>query len=93
MKKRTLLWSALFFLSICLTGCGVESALRKADKHYALGEYNEAANYFKKAYNSTKAKDKQRRAEESFMMGECYRRIGNIAKAQGAYKNAIRYNH
>ncbi len=93
MKKRTLLWSALFLLSICLTGCGVESALRKADKHYALGEYNEAANFFKKAYNGTKAKDKQRRAEESFMMGECYRRIGNIAKAQGAYKNAIRYNH
>ena len=94
MKKRILFfWSTLLLLSVCLTGCGVESALRKADKHYALGEYNEAANFYKKAYNGTKAKNKERRAAESFMMGECYRRIGNIAKAQGAYKNAIRYNY
>ena len=92
--KRILLHSAIpLLLLFLLTGCGVESALRKADKHYALGEYNEAANFYKKAYNGTKAKDKERRAEESFMMGECYRRIGNIGKAQGAYKNAVRYNH
>lgn len=92
--KRFLRHSAFpFLLLLLLTGCGVESALRKADKHYALGEYNEAANFYKKAYNGTKAKDKERRADESFMMGECYRRIGNIGKAQGAYKNAIRYNH
>ena len=76
-----------------LAGCGVESALRKADLHYSLGEYSEAAIFYKKAYGSTKTKDKERRAQESFMMGECYRHIGNIAKAQGAYKNAIRYNH
>ena len=92
--KRTLLHSVIpFLLLLLLTGCGVESALRKADQHYALGEYNEAANFYKKAYNGTKAKDKERRAEESFMMGECYRRIGNIGKAQGAYKNAVRYNY
>ena len=94
MKKQILLyWSALLLASVCLTGCGVESALRKADKHYALGEYNEAATFYKKAYNGTKAKDKERRAAESYMMGECYRHIGNIAKAQGAYKNAVRYNY
>jgi len=92
MKKYAQQIFLLLILSL-LTGCGAESALRKADKHYALGEYNEAATFYKKAYNATKAKDKPRRAEESFMMGECYRRIGNIGKALGAYKNAVRYNH
>ena len=91
MKKSHLLLA--FIAGLLLTGCGAESALRKADGFYALGEYNEAAVYYKKAYNSTKPKDKTRRAQESFMMGECYRRINNNAKAIGAYQNAIRYRY
>ena len=78
---------------LMLTGCGTESAIRKADQHYALGEFNEAATYYKKAYNKTKAKDKAKRAEESFMLGECYRRINMNAKALAAYQNAVRYHH
>lgn len=80
-------------LAVALTACGTQSAIRKADQHYALGEYNEAATYYKKAYNGTKPKNKAKRAEAAYKMGDCYRRINMNAKALAAYQNAVRYHH
>lgn len=80
-------------LTLALTGCGAESILRKADQSYALGEYNEAAALYKKAYSKTEAKDKDKRAERAFKTAECYRRINMNAKAMAAYRNAIRYHY
>ena len=84
-----------FFLPwlLLLTSCGVESALRKAEQSYALGEYNEAAALYKKAYSKTEPKDKDKRAERAFKTAECYRRINMKAKALAAYRNAIRYGY
>lgn len=78
-------------LILLLTGCGAESSLRKADQFYYLGEYNEAATWYKRAYSQTKPKQKKLRGERSFMMGECYRRINNHTRALGAYQNAVRF--
>ena len=80
-------------VGLLLTSCGAESILRKADQSYALGEYNEAAALYKKAYSKTEAKDKAKRAERAFKTAECYRRINMNAKAMAAYRNAIRYNY
>ncbi|MBO4445164.1 MAG: OmpA family protein [Bacteroidaceae bacterium] len=93
MKRLVPQLCFLLTLLLMLAGCGAESALRKADQHYALGEYYEAASYYKKAYGATKAKDKERRAQRAFMMGECYRRINSNARALGAYQNAVRYHY
>lgn len=80
-------------VGLLLTSCGAENILRKADQSYALGEYNEAAALYKKAYSKTEAKDKAKRAERAFKTAECYRRINMNAKAMAAYRNAIRYNY
>ena len=48
--------------------------MRQADQSYELGEYNEAAMLYKKAYSKTEAKEKEKRAERAFKTAECYRR-------------------
>ena len=87
-KVLPIIYSLLILL---LTGCGAESSLRKADQFYYLGEYNEAATWYKKAYSQTKPKQKALRGERSFKMAECYRRINNNSRALGAYQNAVRF--
>ena len=76
-----------------LCSCGAELSLRKGDQRYALGEFTEAANLYKKAYAGTPASEKQLRAETAFKMGECYRRTNYVPRALAAYRNAIRYNY
>ena len=76
---------------LILTSCGAESALRKAEQSYALGEYYDAGALYKKAYTKTDPKEKDKRAERAFMVGECYRRINLNAKALASYLNAARY--
>ncbi len=75
-----------------LVGCGMESAVRKGDKFYALGEYFDAANQYKKAYSQTSAKDKAQRGRIAMKQAECYRRINYSQRAIAAYRNAVRYN-
>ena len=42
--------TVLLALLCLLCSCGAEISLRKGDQRYALGEYTEAASYYKKAY-------------------------------------------
>ena len=74
-----------------LTGCGAEQAMKKGDKFYALGEYYDAAEQYKKAYAQTKSKERTLRGQRAMKMAECYRRINYTQKAIAAYNNAIRY--
>lgn len=80
-------------LLLTMVGCGADKALRKAEQSEALGEYFEAAKYYKKAYSKTPIKQRSKRGERAFKMGECYRQINFAAKASGAYKNAVRYRY
>ena len=92
-KHRTLLFPAgILALLLVLSGCGADNYARKAEEFYAIGEYYDAAEEFKKAYSHTPAKEKAKRGERAWKMAECYRRIGYSAKAAGAYRNAVRYN-
>lgn len=76
-----------------LAGCGVKAQLKRADKKYAIGEYYEAAEEYKKAYQKLNPqRDKALKAEVAFKQGECYRLINNT-KAATSYKNAIRYRY
>ena len=78
-------------VSMFLMGCGAEQAIKKGDKFYAMGEYFDASNQYKKAYSQTPAKERQQRGQMALKMAECYRRINYTQKAIAAYNNAIRY--
>ncbi|MGN0234141.1 MAG: OmpA family protein [Bacteroidaceae bacterium] len=80
-------------LAALLCSCGAENSVKKGDQFYAIGEYFDAAAEYKKAYSRTAVKDKPKRAERAWKLGECYRHINYTAKAAGAYQNAIRYHY
>ena len=78
-------------IGLLITGCGADSAMRKGDKFYALGEYYDAAEQYKKAYSQTKSSDKPLRGQRALKLADCYRRINYTQKAIGAYQNAVRF--
>ena len=77
--------------SALLLSCGAEQAMKKGDKHYAIGEYYDAAEQYKKAYSQTPAKERDLRGQRAQKLAECYRRINATAKAINAYNNVVRY--
>ena len=81
----------LLAVAALLMGCGADQAIKKGDKAWALGEYFEASNQYKKAYAQTPAKQRTQRGKLALKMAECYRRINYTQKAIAAYNNAIRY--
>ena len=85
-----LLSSALSLFLSCETA---EKSQRRAEQALRIGEYAEAADAYKTAYRLTPATDKAARGRLAFLMGECYRRYGNSARALAAYRNAARYKN
>lgn len=88
-KLIAIIYTAM--IGLLITGCGADSAMRKGDKFYALGEYYDAADQYKKAYSQTKSKDKPLRGQRALKLADCYRRINYTQKAIGAYQNAVRF--
>ena len=90
---HTTLWSVALAatLAMALASCNAESALKKGDTYYALGEYFDAAAEYKTAYGKTPMRQRDKRGERALKMADCYRRINYSAKAVGAYQTGIRY--
>ena len=78
-------------LSVLLMSCGADTAMKKGDKFFALGEYYDAATLYKKAYSQTPAKERPLRGIRALKMADCYRRINQTQRAIAAYNNAVRY--
>ena len=78
---------------LSVLSCSNENlAYKKGEQAYAIGEYYNAAYYYKLSYSRcSPQKDKDKRAIRAYKMGDCYRRINMVQKAQSAYQNAIRY--
>jgi len=76
---------------VALASCGADTAMKKGDKFFALGEYFDAATQYKKAYSQTAAKDRPLRGQRALKMGDCYERINYTQRAIAAYNNAVRY--
>ena len=76
-----------------VASCGsAEKSMKRGDAALSLGEYAEAAGQYKRAYSQTPPKDKQKRGQIAYKMGEAYMRYGNVARAVGSFQNAIRYH-
>ena len=65
-----------------------KSVTSKADKAFESGRYYEAIDLYK--YSYAKAKDKEQKAEITFMTAECYRMIQDNGHAEVWYRKAIR---
>ena len=89
-KKAYLLFSVIVML-LCLYACGAERDMKKGEKFLAVGEYYDAAEVFKSAYNKTPAKEKALRGQRALKMAACYEKINSTQKAIAAYRNVIRY--
>ena len=74
-----------------LFSCGPERDMKKGEKFLAIGEYYDAAEAFKAAYNKTPAKEKTQRGQRAIKMAVCYEKINATQKAIAAYRNVIRY--
>lgn len=89
---------AIMFVTITLThalaSCSsAEKNIRRAEAALAIGEYEQAANQYKKAYARIPSSEKAQRGKIAFEMGECYRKYGFSARALGAYQSAERYGY
>ena len=88
--------SYIILLAICAlltAACSSEKAIKKGDQYAAIMEYYEAAKEYKKAYRKISPKERDKRAEIAWKLGECYRKSNNAVPAVGAYQNAVRYGY
>ena len=95
MKKEIKLYSTIFILALSalmLSGCGAEKNMKKGEKYLAVGEYYDAATQFKRAYQRTAPKEREKRGKIALKVAFCNERINSTQKALAAYSNAIRYN-
>ena len=83
--------SAFLLAVLVLVSCGAERNFKRAERHLALGEYFDAANEYKQAYQKTPPKDRERRALIASKMAFCYDKSLQTDKAVAAYRNVIRY--
>lgn len=68
-----------------------ERTTRRADAAMTIGEYQEAASLYRRAYMQTAPCERASRGALAYKMGEAYRSYGNVGRALAAYKNAERF--
>ncbi|MBR6843185.1 MAG: OmpA family protein [Prevotella sp.] len=64
--------------------------MKKGDAFFAVGEYYDAATYYRKAYTQTPSKERAVRGQRAMKMAECYRRLHFTSKAISAYNIAVK---
>ena len=90
--KRKLHILNILLAGLLLMACGgADSAMKKCDKFFALGEYYDAANQYKRAYQQTPSKQRALRGQRAAKLAESYRRLNYTGRAIAAYNNVIRY--
>jgi len=67
--------------------------LSDAEEKQRIGEYNEAANMYRKIYGKTKKDERDKRAYVQYRMGMCYQKINNMSRATSGYLSALRFNY
>ena len=77
--------------ALLMVGCGADQAVKKGDKFWAVGEYFDAAEQYKKAYTQTPSKERTTRGQRAKKLAECYRHLNQTNKAISAYNNVVRY--
>lgn len=84
----------ILFIAVLLflTSCGADLYLKRGEANLALGEYYDAANNFRQAYQKTPPKERARRGQIARKMAYCYDKSLQTGRAIAAYRNVIRYH-
>lgn len=80
----------LLLFACLLWSCNTAKLSDAVAKH-ELGEYNDAAQIYRKVYAKTPSKEKALKGSVAFHMAECYRQTNNSARALTGYLNAVRF--
>ncbi|MBQ8423874.1 MAG: OmpA family protein [Coprobacter sp.] len=72
-------------------GCGAK--LSTANAQFERGEYFAAAATYRKIYNKTSSKEREKRGMVAYRIGECYRRLNAAPRSSAGYQNAVRYDY
>lgn len=91
MRNKIHLIIIAWIACLLLTACGAEQNMKKGEKFLAVGEYYDAANQFRQAYQATPAKERDLRGQRAAKMAFCYDKINESQRAIAAYRNVIRY--
>lgn len=81
----------VIIMSVLCACSNAERTTRRADAAMAIGEYQEAASLYRRAYMQTSPRERASRGVLAYKMGEAYRSFGNVGRALAAYKNAERF--
>lgn len=85
---------SFLFIVMAFQGCGVNKRIKKADKHFEVGEYFVAADLYKKSYSKVKTNNRPLRGYVAFRQAESYRMLNRAPRSVGnVYANAIRNNY
>ncbi|MBR1543327.1 MAG: OmpA family protein [Muribaculaceae bacterium] len=91
--SKILILLLLVGIGATTTGCKTPK-MRDADEALWRGEYNDAANIYRKLYNHyTKREERPLRGEVAYKMGICYKELNQASRATAAFQNAIRYEY
>lgn len=82
----------LLFVAVVITACGADHDWKKGEKFLAVGEYFDAANSYKKAYQKTPAKERDKRGRIAQRQAFCYEKMNAAQRAVAAFRNVIRYH-
>jgi len=85
------IFSVLGILFLTMSVFSQKDVTSKADKAFKSGRYFEAIDLYK--YSYAKAKNKEQKAEITFMAAECYRMIQDNNHAEVWYNKAIRKHY
>lgn len=88
LMKKTLIYLIILLL---VTACGADRNFRRGEKYLALGEYYDAAHEYRQAYQKTDPKQREARGRIARKMAICYDKCLQTARAQAAWRNAVRY--
>ena len=92
--KRSRLYIVILFILTFSSGAFAQGRSKRIDraiKTYEAGEYREAIDLLKEAYDFVSDKDKK--TELLFMLGDCSRRLNDPAKAEMWFKKVIDKNY
>ena len=81
----------IIFTIALVCSCGAEQNIKKGEKFLAIGEYHNAAEQFKQAYQRIPPKERERRGKYALKTAQCYAKINAAQKSAAAYRNAFRY--